>query len=398
MAMTEPGRPAPAAAPPVVRLSPVAWVRRNLLSTWYNALLTVVILWVLYRAVTGFFRWATGPAQWAVVVANFRLFFIGRFPPELLWRVWLCVAALALLYGMSWAVWGRLNRTVAIGIAAGSLTLAALPLAPGSRAWVLGLGALVFAGFGCGRRFPGVRRALPWAWIAAFPLTMWLLRGQWGLAPVETSRWGGLLLTVLLAVVGVVGSFPLGLLLALGRRSTLPVVRLFSIMYIETVRGIPLIIVLFFATRVLPMFLPQHWTLDSVLRLMAGFILFTAAYLAEGVRGGLQAVPRGQMEAARALGLNGPLTLGLVVLPQALRAVIPDIVGQFISLFKDTSLVVIVGGAELLGISRSVLAQPEFAGRHREVYVFVGLLYFLFNSALSAGSRRLERALGVGER
>jgi general L-amino acid transport system permease protein len=193
-----------------------------------------------------------------------------------------------------------------------------------------------------------------------------------------------------MAFVSIVLSFPLGVLLALGRNSELPVIRWFSILYIELVRGLPLIGVLFIAQVMLPLFLPDNWRLDRLVRGVAGLVLFSAAYMAENVRGGLQSVPRGQFEAAKALGLNTFLLLILVILPQALRAVIPTIVGQFIGLFKDTSLLSLVGLVELTGIARSILAQPQFLGRYMEVYIFIGVIYWVFCYSMSLVARQLE--------
>jgi general L-amino acid transport system permease protein len=201
-----------------------------------------------------------------------------------------------------------------------------------------------------------------------------------------------------LTIVGIVFSFPLGVLLALGRRSELPIIRWFSVGYIELVRGVPLVTILFMAQLMLPLFLPAGVTVDRVLRAMVGITLFSAAYLAENVRGGLQAIPKGQFEAAQALGLNGAQTMIFVILPQALRLIIPILVSQFIGLFKDTTLVSIVGLFDLLGIADTVLAQPEFLGLQREVYVFISLLYWILSYAMSYVSQRLEVSLGLGER
>jgi general L-amino acid transport system permease protein len=188
-------------------------------------------------------------------------------------------------------------------------------------------------------------------------------------------------------------------LLALGRQSSLPVVRWFSVFYIEVVRGLPLIGILYFAQVMLSFFLPPEFpNMDRVVRAIAGLVLFSSAYLAENVRGGLQSVPRGQAEAARALGLNPALVVLLIVLPQALKAVIPAIVGQFIGLFKDTSLLALFGLSELTGMSRSILAQPQFQGRYAEVYVFIAVIYWIFCYSMSLASRRLERQLNVGHR
>jgi general L-amino acid transport system permease protein len=239
---------------------------------------------------------------------------------------------------------------------------------------------------------------LVWAWLLSLPVIGALLYGVGGLPRVGTDVWGGLLLTLTLALVGIVASFPLGVLLAVGRQSTYPAIRAFCIGYIELIRGVPLITVLFMMQIILPLFLPEGITVERAVRAMVAFTLFTAAYVAEIVRGGLQAIPRGQTEAARALGLNGALTLLLIILPQALRVTIPAMVGQFISLFKDTSLVAIVGLLELARIATAAANQPEFLGKLAEVYVFIAAIYFVFAFAMSHGSRRLEKTLGVGER
>jgi general L-amino acid transport system permease protein len=215
---------------------------------------------------------------------------------------------------------------------------------------------------------------------------------------VPSNLWGGLLLTFLLTVVGILFSFPLGVLLALGRRSPLPIIRWVSIGYIELIRGVPLVTILFMAQIMLPLFLPAGMTVDRVLRAMVGIILFTAAYQAENIRGGLAAIPAGQYEAAHALGLSGLQTTTFIILPQALRNVIPVLVGQFIALYKDTSLVAIVGLLDLLGIAKSIVSQPQFIGMQREAYLFVTLIYWCFSYVMAYLSQRLEVALGVGER
>ncbi len=236
-------------------------------------------------------------------------------------------------------------------------------------------------------------------WIGLFILPVLLsgpgtAAGQ-SLTPIDTRRWGGLLLTMVITIVALVVSFPLGILLALGRRSSLPLVRGVCTAYIELVRGVPLITVLFMAMLLVPLINPQLASVENVFRAMVGFTLFSAAYLAENVRGGLQSVPPGQEEAARALGLSGTQVILLVTLPQALRAVIPALVGQAISLFKDTSLVALVGLTDLTGISKAVISQAEYVGLQTEVYVFISIIYFIFSYAMAYVSRRIE-ASGSG--
>jgi len=239
-------------------------------------------------------------------------------------------------------------------------------------------------------------------WLLSFVLTILLLSGIEGinwLPKVETGLWGGLLLTFLLALVGIVASFPIGVLLALGRQSKLPVLKGFCVLFIEIVRGVPLVTILFMASIILPLFLPEGIRIDRVLRAMVGMTLFAAAYMAENIRGGLQAIPVGQIEAAKAVGLNNFQAMGLIVLPQALRLVIPTIVGQFIALFMDTTLAAIVGLLELLAIGRAVLeSNVEWKLLNMEVYLFIAVIFWVFNYAMSYASRRLEVALGVGER
>jgi len=395
--------------PPRTSLGVLGWLRQNLFSTWYNALLTLFSAWLLYIFLTGFLRWALTVARWEVITANLRLFMVGQYPPDQVWRVQVLVSLIALLFGLSWGIWKGILRGLAIGLATGFGLLAVLPFSPGVRIWLFSNLIAVFIGFIAGHVLSSrSERGRLWlargtliAWLLLFPVTVVLLHGFSGtlwLPAVGTNLWGGLLLTFLLAVVGILASFPLGVLLALGRRSELIVIRGFSILFIELVRGVPLVTILFMAQIMLPLFLPPEVRIDRVIRAMVGITLFSAAYMAENVRGGLQSVPEGQIEAARALGLSGPLILLLIVLPQALRAVIPAIVGQFISLFKDTTLVAIIGLMDLLNVGRAVLANPQFLGLHREVYLFVAVVFFIFSYAMSYSSYKLEAALGVGER
>jgi general L-amino acid transport system permease protein len=344
--------------PPRTEVGLLGWLKKNLFGTWYNVLLTIVSGVFIFFVLRAVITWVVSQARWAVITTNLRLFFIGRYPKEEGWRV---IAAFGLILVLSVLSWLARRRE-------------------GNRLW----GRLVML-----------------SWFLAFPVIYFLLRGflESGFLPlVKPIEWGGLLLTLVLSIVGIVASFPLGVILALGRRSQLPVIRVLCTTYIETVRGVPLISVLFMSQTMLPLFLPDTWDFSTVLRALTGITLFSAAYTAENVRGGLAAIPVGQYEAARAVGLNEVYVMGLIVLPQALRAVIPAIVGQFIALFKDTTLVAIVGLQDLLGIGKSVTAQKEFIGLHREAYAFVGVLFFVCCYAMSYASRRLEKALGVGER
>jgi general L-amino acid transport system permease protein len=344
--------------PPRTEIGVIGWLKKNLFSTWYNVLLTILAGAFVFFALRGVVTWVFRDAKWDVVTTNIKVFLIGRYPIEEAWRVLTCVGIIAVLAAITWIVW-LLKRNE-------------------------------------------LRRWIVIAWLVSFPLIGVILRGfterSIFLPLVSAELWSGLLLTLVLAIVGIVASFPLGILLALGRRSKLPAVRVICTVYIETIRGVPLISVLFMSQLMLPLFLPPEIRLTTVMRALTGITLFSAAYTAENVRGGLASIPIGQYDAARALGLNKVLETILIVLPQALRAVIPAIVGQFISLFKDTTLVVIVGLLDVLGVAKSVTGQRQFIGRHMEVYFFAALLFFLCCYLMSFASRRLEKKLGVGER
>ncbi len=263
---------------------------------------------------------------------------------------------------------------------------------------VLAMFTLASSSFGGSRR---ARRGLVAAWVVTeVAVAYFLAVGQAGLGlTLQTHYLGGLALTLVLAFAGLLLAFPLGILLALGRTSTMPIFRLLSTGYIEAVRGVPLITILFFGSLFLPLFLPIDVRVDVVLRAVIAISLFSAAYLAENVRGGLQSIPRGQYEAARAVGLSTVQLTALITLPQALRAVIPALVGQIIALFKDTSLVIIIGLSEILTVAaRLVPGQPAFIGSQRENLLFVAMVYWVFTFTFSRASQRLERKLGIGER
>ncbi len=393
---------------PVRKIGILAWLRKNLFSTWYNAILTLILSWLIYQVLSGFVVWAFN-ANWAPVVTSPILYAVGQYPKDQLWRVGLSLLIVSFLFGLSWAIWGNLIRNFAIMILLGFIVVGIfLPFAFKeiqenllrlyfvANILVLGLGYLL------GRsRFANVR----WAaigWLISLPIILILLRGLSfvdGLTVIQTTLWGGLMINLLLAAVGIAASFPLGVLLALGRRSSLPVVKTFCTLFIELVRGVPLVSILFMASIMLPLFLPDDLRIDRLLRALIGITLFSAAYMAENVRGGLQAIPLGQYDAAKAIGLSGSLTTLLIILPQALRIVIPTIAGQFISLFKDTTLVVIVGLIDILGIGRSLLAgNPGWVTAQTEVYIFIAVVFWIFTYSMSTSSRRLEKALGVGVR
>jgi general L-amino acid transport system permease protein len=350
-------------SPPSSQIGPVAWARKNLFSSIPNTLLTLLALFLLVKLVPPLLDWllfsavftSSGPeackdaagACWSLVAVKHRFMLFGFYTYEEQWRPAIAtIVLLALICGSGYPrFWGK-------------------PLAV---AWLVGL--------------------------PLFCVLMW--GGVFGLPQVETDRWGGLPLTVVLAAVGIVVSFPLGVVLALGRRSTLPAIRTVSTLYIELIRGVPLISVLFMASVMFPLFLPEGVTVNKLLRAQVGIILFTAAYQAETVRGGLQALPKGQYEAADALGLSYWQKTLLIVLPQSLKLVIPSLVNQFISTFKDTSLVLIIGLYDFLTTSRTAVADPAWQPFYVEAYAFAAIVYFAFCFSMSRYSQFLERRLGA---
>ena len=400
---------------------PAVWLRDNLFGSRASALVTLVLGGTVVLVLVLAAEWAVTRARWGVITANFRLLLIYIYPLEQAWRIWLVLALLSLLGGLA-ATHSRIGplRTLAVWLIAGQLLLAGLAglsafeaTLAGDRAVradeliVIAGGLLVSAGIGflaltLGRAIRLPNRLIGAAWLLWLPLALVLLHGigRGPLPAVPTNLWGGLLLTFLLATASITLSFPFGVLLALGRRSDLPVIKWLSTAFIELVRAVPLVTILFLAALLLPFFLPGGIRPDQIYRAIAGLTLFSAAYVAENVRGGLQAIPSGQIEAAHAIGLNAIQTNLYVVLPQALRSVIPANVGLFISLLKDTTLVAIAGTGllEILGVGQSILAQPQWLGAYLEVYLFISAVFFVMCYTMSQASYRLEAAMGVGTR
>jgi general L-amino acid transport system permease protein len=329
----------------------------------FSSFLTVVTIYFLWKIVPGLIRWAfidsswtttgaecraAGGACWSIVTKNLRFIIFGFFPYEWQWRPLLAMIILITLLIVS------RNR----------------------RYWKKWLGYLWLIGL--------------------FVMGLLLKGGLFGLPPVESTKWSGLPLTLLLSVFGLTAAYPLGVLLALGRQSRMPAIKSLSVVYIETIRGVPLISLLFMSSVMFPLFLPEGITINNILRAQVAIILFTAAYIAEVVRGGLQAISRGQYEAAESLGLNYYQKMRLIILPQALKIVIPPSVGILISAFKDTSLVVIIGLFDLLKTTQATLSDPRWMGFSVEAYIFIALIYFTGCFSMSSYSRRLERELYRG--
>ncbi|CAN7566243.1 amino acid ABC transporter permease [Rhizobium sp. LjRoot98] len=367
-------------APPVLDKGYIAWIRKNLLATPLDAVMTIIavlaLAWFLPPAIKWLFidaSWTGGGrgvcatvaqggsqlegwsgACWAFVTAKFDVFMFGRYPIDERWRPMLV---------------GVLFVTLLVPIL--------IPKIP-----YKGLNAILLFG------------VLP---VISFFI---LIGGVLGLPYVETALWGGLMVTLILSFVGIAVSLPLGIVLALGRRSTMPVIRLLCTTFIELVRGIPLITVLFMASVMLPLFLPQGMTFDKFLRALIGVSLFASAYMAEVVRGGLQAIPKGQAEGADSLGLSYWQKMRLIILPQALKLVIPGIVNTFIGLFKDTSLVSIIGMFDLLGIVRQNFSDANWASPVTPLsgLVFAGFVFWLFCFGMSRYSGFMERRLDKGHK
>jgi general L-amino acid transport system permease protein len=355
-------------APPIARVGALRWMRDNLFNSPLNAALTLLGLWLLWQTIPPALNWAVFDATWegnsreacaavsgacwTFVKVRFGQFMFGFYPPDERWRVILAFALLIVVATPLFIRGFQHKRTLAAGI------------------------------------------------LIVYPVIAYYLfhGGAFGLEVVATPRWGGLFLTLVIAGVGIVSSLPIGIVLALGRRSDMPVVRIFCVGFIELVRAVPLITVLFMASVMLPLFLPPGVNFDKLLRALIGVALFSSAYMAEVVRGGLQAIPSGQYEAAKALGLNYAKMMGLIVLPQALRIVIPGIVNTFIGLFKDTTLVLIIGLFDLLGIVKAALTDAGWLGLALEGYVFAGFVFWIFCFGMSRYSMRLERRLNAGRR
>jgi general L-amino acid transport system permease protein len=392
--------------PPTTEVGALGWLHHNLFSSKLNGLLTLIVGLVVVVVVLGLAQWIFFAATWGVITENMRLFLVGRYPPDEIWRVWLTLTLLSVTTGVSaGSSSSGAVRMLAMMLMAGQLMLAALILISGlGLTAVLALvagAAVVLVSMLAAQRFPVRRLWISLGWLASALASVVLLAGLGETSPlpsVSTNIWGGLLLTMVLSVAGILLSFPLGVALAVGRRSRLPVVRVVSTAYIELIRAVPLITVLFMAQFLFPLVLPEGVRIDNVIRAIGGITLFSAAYVAENVRGGLQAIPAGQHEAAFAIGLRTWQTTVFIVLPQALRITIPSNVGLFISLLKDTTLAYIIGLLEILGIGRAVLANPEWLGTQFEVYGFIAAVFFVLSYTLSQASYRLEKELGIGER
>ncbi len=357
--------PGPSLPPPDGSVGAVGWMRKNLFSSVGNTILTLIGLYLLYQIIPSTINWALFQADWVgvtrddcsgegacwvFVAVRIKQFLFGFYPPSEYWRV---VVAFSLVGTL--VAWLLIERTPKKGLVS------------------------VFT-------------------IFCYPLIAYFLfyGGAFGLPVVETHKWGGLMLTLILATIGMFCALPIGIVLALGRRSSMPIARSLSVVFIEFWRGVPLITVLFMSSVMLPIFMPEELQIDKLLRALIGIIFFQSAYMAEVVRGGLQAIPKGQYEAAEALGLSYWKSMFFIILPQALKLVIPGIVNTFIALFKDTTLVLIIGLFDLLAVVQSAFADSKWIGYSVEGYVFVAGIYWISCFSMSRYSQYLERKLHTG--
>ena len=412
--------------PPRLERGAVGWMHANLFSTWHSTVLTGLSGLVLAVSLWFGLGWILFEADWTVIATLGGQLVIGQFNTDAacpdnncFWRPQASLLMVTMLLGMAWAVaGGGTTKRIAIVVAIALAAFAFLPYSlerMGLDVRILLLANLpaLAAGWAIARYTPlGTPRWIAVTAIVVFVLTLVLLRGPStvpglgfipsdaaGMHPVSVIYWGGLMLNLLLAVAGIVLSLPIGIALALGRRSHLPVVKLLCVVFIEVFRGVPLITLLFMSQVLVPLAFPEDFPVNSLLRAAIVITLFSSAYMAENVRGGLQALHPGQEEAARALGLAGWQITSLISLPQAIRNVIPAIVGQFIALFKDTSLVYIIGMLDVVEISRAFIqGNAEFLANTQELFLFLALVFWIFTYTMSYVSRRIEGHLGVGRR
>jgi general L-amino acid transport system permease protein len=412
-------------APPVGETGAIGWMRKNLFSSWGNGITTVVLIVAVVWFLSGFLNWAlftavfTAPngqacrghgACWALIHEKYRFIFFGSFPYEQQWRPLLAILAMLsmLISSADRRMWN--SRLIWIWLAGSFVTFL---LMFGVLSFPLSFFLLVAAvagGIGLAMR-KAVAEPLElnaWRALTAIGVIGLLLRiagvlPAWALtiAPfdyVETGLWGGLPVTLILATYGLAFAFPYGVLLALGRRSKLPLIKGLCVGFIELIRGVPLISLLIMASVMLPLFLPQGTTIDKFLRALVAVILFAGAYIAEIIRGGLQSLPKGQFEAAEAMAFSYPQKTILIILPQALRVVIPPLINTFIGFFKDTSLVLIIGIYDFLNTANTSLVDPNWAGFPAEVYLFAAFVYFCFCFSMSRYAKYLEVELNKGTR
>ena len=401
--------------PPRTEVGVIGWLRANLFSSRFDSALTVVSLAAIVAALWFGLRWIFITADWTIISALGGLLAIGPYNTEqacpgqnCFWRPQVVLLMVTALLGMAWGLaGGGTARRIAIGAAVIVTLFAFLPygferMGMDVRLLLAANILTTLAGWAIARYTGMSARTIALCAVAAFIITLVLFRGVTGvpgLQPVSTLHWGGMMLNLLLAVVGIVISFPIGIALALGRRSNLPVVKLLCVVFIEVFRGVPLITLLFMSQVLVPLAFPEDFQTNSLLRASIIITLFSSVYMAENIRGGLQALHPGQAEAARALGLPAWQTTLFISLPQAIRNVIPAIVGQFIALFKDTTLVYIIGMLDVLEFGRAFIqGNAEYLANQKELFIFLAVVFWVFCYTMSYVSQRVEEHMGVGRR
>lgn len=369
------------------------WCRRNLFAKPFDTALSIVSIplcaWILYEVAA----WAIAIARWEVIPDSLKVMMVGIYPAEALWRAWVAVAILSILFGATLGTVLPLRARTAVMVIALSALLAVLLArsdAP-NAACLLAIGLSAVAGWAATSQWRRARQGVLYAWIAGLVVVFAIL------SPPGAESWGGLLLSVLLTIVASILTIPLGVLLAFGRRNRFASVRVCCTAYIEVMRSVPLILIVYWVWIIAPLLSPE-FSIADVLRGMAGFVLFFSAYVAEYVRSGLQSVPRGQVEAARSLGLSAFDVNYQIVLPQAIRVVVPALVGNVLDIFNAAPLVFIIGLTDFLRTGQMVLANPQYSGRTYEIYSFLLVTYFVIGSLITFAARRLEGQLGRGAR
>ena len=380
------------------------WIKNNLFNDLKGSILTVIGLYIAILIFIELFKFIFINADWEVVIVNFRLLILGRFPIGQEWRLIPSLILSCLLIGMSISIWSKLNLIkiillililyiiFAVFLSGFASLIIGIAIISGCLAYVLSNSYILFK-----IKLNLLKKITIYGWILLLPLTLILLNINGG---IGTERWGGVFLNIMLAAIGISGGIIFGPLLALGRNSNFKSIKYPCIAYIEFIRAAPLIGWLFLARFVLPTLLPSLFELnkiDLVIRAMIVLVGFSSAYIAEIVRGGLQSLPKGQREAGMALGLNEFNITWFIIIPQAIRAVIPALVSQFIALWKDTTLVYALSLTELLGAANAAVAQPDFVGKQIEVFLFIAVIFWTFSYIMSRISSKMETRLGLGK-
>ena len=430
-------------AAPVFKVGALGWMRENLFSSWFNSILTIISLYVIWLAASGLWDWGVVEATWSgenrrvcydnsehgacwagvFEPDNFRKIFYGRFPGAEMWRV---NAGIGL--GILWLlpIWlPRVKGKIGIGATAilfypfianyffsggekGVFWSVMVGMAIVAFLWntvhsIIGmmngssLSETIFSKIGMQNSSISAQRNTKIGIFLGLSVVAFFLQSGWELSPIPWTKWGGMHLTLIISGIGVTAALPGGIILALGRRSKMPVIRLISITIIEVFRSVPLITVLFMATTMFPLFMPEGFAINKLVQVIVAVCLFSSCYMAETVRAGLQAIPKGQYEGAHAIGLSYWQSMSLIIMPQALKFMIPNIVGSFIGAFKDTVLVSIIGLFDVLSMTTNISVQPAWRGLHKEPLVFLAAIFFVACYGMSKYSQHLEKTIGGGK-